>query len=44
VGVFGSELSRIEPPTEPVERFLSMIRFEQRDKLTGLTIDLSELV
>ena len=25
------------PPTEPVERFLSSIRFEQRDKLAQLS-------
>jgi len=42
----GSDLVRLgvfengEPPTMPVERFFSMLRFEQRNRLAEIPIDL----
>ena len=38
-----SPLAIDEPLDMPVERFLSMLRFEQRDKLAELPIDIAQL-
>jgi hypothetical protein len=39
VGVSGSVID--ESLTDPVERFLAMLRFEQRDKLAQLPVELT---
>jgi hypothetical protein len=44
VGVFGSEPTGLEPLNGSIERFLASLRFEQRDKLAHLAIDLRDVV
>lgn len=40
---FQSSPSQDHPLNQDVERFLSMLRFEQRDKLADLPVDIAQL-
>jgi hypothetical protein len=42
VRILSPLLDKKEPPTDDVERFLAMLRFDSREKLKGFQLDLGK--